>query len=284
VSEDGNGLVKAVSWTVTGAGAAAPVVLKPVTEGGYSAAYGVGVDGSALGEAARGTQVVPVIWPAGSQDAVELPLGTVLPPGAAYGGGGAGWIVGEATKDGETVAVVWTSPTAAPVALATLGGATGSAYATNVGGRVVGESRTADGATRGALWVLDVAGVPGAPRALEPLPGHVSSVALSVSALGEIVGESQAADGAAHAVLWRVDDAGVPGPPVDLGLGVAAVVHDERIAGSRGAAPSVWDLRNLSLADVVLSELLGGGQVYAMNGSGWIVGTSGGEGFVSIPR
>jgi uncharacterized membrane protein len=282
LSDDGVA-VKAVRWTLSGGGA--PTVLDPIAGDAYSAAYAVDDAGTAVGESQKGGQLVPVAWTAGSSAPAELSLAGVAAPAAAYGMGD-GMIVGEATVAGETVAVLWRGAGAAPVVLGTLGGATSSAYALS-NGRVVGESLTAGGTTRGALWSLDAAGAPGAPRALDPLAGHVASVALGVNAAGVIVGESESPSGEVHAVVWALDGAGLPGAPLDLGPGSASAVNDEhRVTGHRGAPelPSLWDTRNPALADPFLAGTFPVGQAYGLNGSGVVVGSADGRPFVTVPR
>jgi probable HAF family extracellular repeat protein len=287
VSDDGTGAIKAVKWTVSGTTASDPAQLNPIAGNDYSAAYGLSDDGVAVGESQKldglVENIVAVVWPAGASDPTELSLDGFAPPAAAYGIRG-GRIVGEVTSAGQTVAVTWNSTAATPVLLGTLGGDTSSAYFIGNGGRIVGESVTAAGASRGALWVLDAGGNPTAPVALEPLPGHVASIALSVNDAGQIVGESESASGEVHAVTWTAD---APASPVDLGAGSAGGINEsDRIAGYLGTPtqPRVWDSRNTSVADAVLTGTFDFAQAYGLNDLNVIVGLADDRGFVAIPQ
>jgi probable HAF family extracellular repeat protein len=251
----------------------------------YSAAYGIGADGTIVGESEKALDFVPVVWPAGTTAAVELGLGTLVAPAAAYGIDGAR-IVGEATNAGKPVAVVWAGASAAPVALPGLGGDSSSAYASR-GDKVVGELTTGDGAARGAVWTLDAAGNAGAPAVLPPLTGHVSSIALGVNTAGDIVGESTSAAGEVHAVVWQVDGAGVSGPATDLGVGSASAVNDlDLIAGYRGGTnqPTLWTLLNLAVPDPLFSGSYAFTQVYGINAGAALVGVANDQGFVALPQ
>jgi uncharacterized membrane protein len=282
MSDDGTS-VKAVRWTVSGG--SAPTLLAPLETGGYGAAYGIDDGGIAVGESQKGSAFVPVVWTSGDAAPTELSLAGMAAPASAYAVEG-GRVVGEATVAGATVAVLWTSPSAAPISLGTLGGATSAAYALS-DSVIVGEALDAEGAARGALWTL-IAGVPGPPQALEPLPGHVASVALSVSGeAGEIVGESESEAGEIHAVLWKLNASGVAGAPLDLGIGSADAVNGaHRIAGYRGATdvPSLWDTRNLALVDPFLAGTFDLGHAYGLNDSGVVVGSTSGRPFVATPH
>lgn len=286
LSEDGQGAMKGVKWTVTGATAAGPAELAPIAGNGYSAAYAIGDDGLAVGESAKGADFVAVAWPAGAPGPTELSLAGFGAPAAAYGIDGSR-IVGEAVGAGNTVAVLWTGTGANPVALGTLGGASSSAYAISGNGLVVGESIDAGGATRGALWKVAPSGVPGAPVALAPLPGHVASVALAVNAAGEIAGESETAAGETHGVLWRLDASGAPGAPLDLGIASASAVNaSSRIAGSRSTPgiAAAWDTRNTFIADSILTGAFTVSQAYGLNDSNSVVGMADHRGFVAVPQ
>jgi hypothetical protein len=283
VSEDAGGDLKAVRWTVTGAGASAPDQLDPLGAGSYSAAYGIGEDGVVVGESAKGNEIVAVAWLAGSSTPVELSLAGFGTPAAAYGVSGSR-IVGEA--DG--VAVLWDDPGADPVALGTLGLASGAAYAISENGLVVGEGvLEGTGQTRGVVWALDASGLPGPPVVLPPIFGHVGGIALGVSAAGEIAGESESASGEIHAVLWRLDGGGVPDPPIDLGIGSASAINGaSRVVGSSGTpnGASAWDVRNTSLADAILTEVFTVSQGYGANELNFAVGRADDRGFVAVPR
>jgi hypothetical protein len=287
LSEDGGGEVKAVRWTVTSAGASAPAQLDPLLAGSYSAAYGIGDDGVVVGESAKGAAVVAVAWPPGSATPLELSLAGLGPPAAAYAVSGSR-IVGEALAAGRQTAVLWSGAGADPVVLGTIGLDGSAAYAISETGNVVGEGVVAGtGATRGVLWVVDGSGVPGPPIELPPLPGHVASVALGVSAGGEIAGESESASGETHGVLWRLDGAGAPGAPVDLGIASASAVNGaSRVVGTAGTPQqaSAGDLRNPSLLDPVLTGTFGVSQAYGLNESNVTVGRADDRGFVAIPR
>jgi uncharacterized membrane protein len=281
LSDDGAGTVKAVKWDARAPSDA--VELRPLEANGYAAAYAIDTDGTAAGEAEKGGAFVPAIWPAGTLDASELSLDGFGPPGSAYATC-AGAFVGEATRDGEQVAVLWPSASAVPVALGTLGGPTGSALHLSTSGWIVGTSTTPDGASLGALWILDGAGAAGAAVPLHPLPGHVTSAALWVNARGDVVGESESAGGAVHAVLWPLTGVGLPGPAIDLGEGSAVAIDDRtHVLGHRATAgPVLWDLRNTGIAGAIFAAALPG-RAYGMNASGSVVGSAGGQAFVAVP-
>jgi uncharacterized membrane protein len=287
LSEDAGGAVKAVRWAVTSAGASAPAQLDPIAGNDYSAAYGIGDDGAAVGESAKGSAFVAVVWPAASATPLELSLSGFGPPAAAYGVSGSR-VVGEALAAGASTAVLWSGAGADPVALGTLGLGSSAAYAISATGLVVGEGAVeGTGAARGVLWKLDAAGVPGLPVALAPLPGHVASVALGVNAAGEIAGESESASGETHGVLWRLDGAGAPGAPIDLGIASASAVNGaSRVVGS-SATPhqaSAWDLRNTSLVAPVLTGTFTISQAYGLNEFNLAVGRADDQGFVALPH
>jgi probable HAF family extracellular repeat protein len=287
LSDDGTGSVKAVKWTVNGALAGPPVVLEPLPQNGYSAAYGVGADGTVVGESEEALDFVAVVWPGAQTVPAKLGLGSLRAPSAAYGIAGSR-IVGEATH-GPTdapvqVAVVWNAADAAPTALSGIGGDSSSAYFAS-GGLVVGEATSSSGAGRGVVWTLNAAGAEtGAPIELAPLAGHVSSIALAVNTTGEVVGESQSASGEVHAVVWTLDGS-VASAPLDLGVGSASAVNElDRVAGFRGAPnqPSLWDLRNSGLPESI--GAFGFGHVYGMNAGAVLVGLADDQGFVAIPQ
>jgi probable HAF family extracellular repeat protein len=286
VSDDGQGTMKAVRWSVSGTAAGAPAQLAPIAGNGYSAAYAIGDDGVAVGESAKGSGFVAVAWPAGASSPTELSLAGFGAPAAAYGISGSR-IVGEAVDAGNTVAILWAAIGANPVSLGTLGGATSSAYAIASAGFVVGESVDGSGARRGALWKVTAAGAPAAPVALAPLAGHVASVGLGVNAAGEIVGESESASGETHGVLWKLDAAGAPGAPVDLGIASASAVNaSDRIVGCRSTPghASAWDTRNTSLADAILTGTFTVSQAYGVNDLNSVVGMADNQGFVAVPQ
>lgn len=282
LSGDGLGGVQGVRWTVSGTVASGPVALAPLAGNAHSAAYAVDATGAAVGESAKGSTYVPVLWAAGATTPAELSLGALSPPAAAYGISG-GQIVGEATGAGATLAVLWTAPDAAPTILPSLGGARSAAYGVSLAaGLAVGVSSLADGTLRGAVWPLD--GSAG-PIALAPLPGHARSIALAVEEGGRIVGESETEGGEVHAVAWSL---AVPNAPVALGPGSAAGVNaGGRVAGHAGlpAGPALWDLRNPSLIEGVFEPpfTFQLAHAYGVNAGDVVVGLLDAQGFAAVP-
>ena len=135
------------------------------------------------------------------------------------------------------------------------------------------------------MWILGADGPAGPPLALEPLPGHARSIALSVSAHGLVVGESEPARGASRAVAWAPTAEGY-GPPQDLGAGGGAAVNDrERVAGHGGTppVPVTWDPRNAELADPFLGPGLSG-HAFGIDALDRIVGVAAGAAFVAVPE
>jgi hypothetical protein len=283
LSEDGAGGLSGAIWSVSGTTASAGVALEPLAGNVYSAAYAIDASGAAVGESEQGAAYVPVLWAPGATTPTALSLGGFGSPSAAYGISG-GRVVGEATSGTATVAVLWADAGATPIALASLGGDRSAAYAV-AGPYVVGESTLAGpgAASVGAVWTLDGSGSPGAPVALAPLAGHVSSIALGVDAAGRIVGESESATGEVHAVRWAVT---APQAPVDLGIGSAQGVNaGGRVAGHGGVpvGPLVWDVRNPALVEGVLEDPFLFGQAYGLNGADVVVGSLDGGAFAAVP-
>lgn len=290
-SDDGTGILKAVTWTVNAAGQpAAPITLNPLAGNGYSAAYGVNDGGIVVGESKKGLEFVPVFWGAGSTTPTELSLtmgATTFVFGSAYGIDNGGSIVGEIKRaDGTLMAALWSSSGAAPVELATLGGPSASAYFIGEGGWIVGESTTAAGQVHATLWTLNAAGIPSAPVDLGVLPGHVRSIALGVDGEGRIVGESEQADGTTNAVIWQQNALGTY-LATDLGVnaGAAAINDADRIAGHIALESSVWDTRSAVPGNFnKLFSTAGLSQGYGQNQGGIVVGLQGDQGFAAVPQ
>lgn len=288
-SDDGTGILKAVSWTVGAGQPTAPIVLNPLAGNGYSAAYGVNDAGVVVGESEKGLSFVPVFWGAGSTIPTELSLtvgGATFTDGSAYGIDDNGRIVGEIKRaDGTLTAVLWSSSGAAPVELATLGGPSASAYFIAGGGWIVGESETGGGQAHATLWTLDAGGIPSAPVDLGILPGHVASIALGVDGAGRIVGESEQSDGTTNAVIWEKNALGVYAA-TDLGAGAsaAAINGGDRIAGDVSSEASVWDAR--SVIRGTSNKLLPAGfsKGLGQNQGGMVVGLREDQGFVAVPQ
>jgi protocatechuate 3,4-dioxygenase beta subunit len=283
LSEDGSGLLTGARWVVTGTSASAGQGLAPLIGNAYSAAYAVDASGAVVGESERGADYVAVIWEPGATLPIDLRLGGFTSPSAAYGISG-DRIVGEAGQGGGSAAVLWAHVDAVPVALPSLGGDRGAAYAI-AGSLVVGESTaTAGGPSVGAVWTLDGSGNPGPAVPLAPLAGHVASIALGVdAATGRIVGESESATGEVHAVAWTV---AAPAAPVDLGSGSAQGVNGGgRVAGAGGVpvGPIVWDVRNPALLEGVITGPFQFAQGTALNGANVVVGVRDGEAFAAVP-
>ncbi len=297
MADDGTA-VKAVRWEVdASAGTAeAPVVLNPLDDNDYSAAYGNNDQGAAVGESEKGEDFVAVLWASGSSTPAELSLsGGFVEPSAAYSINNGDQIVGEANSGSGREAVLWNGEVADPVSLGTLGGDFSAAYFINDGGLIVGESEAPDGSTLAVVWMVDSNGqITDGPIALgNPGTNFVSGIAFGVDNFGRVVGEAETAGGEAHAVLWVLDPTTLmPSEIIDLGIsgqnGSAYAVNDSgRMAGwadrSGASTASAWDFRNPSL----IESILGGdgfSQAYGINEGDLTVGISDGQAFVAVPQ
>ena len=122
------------------------------------------------------------------------------------------------------------------VAIGTLGGRFAypnpGKYAINSSGEVVGYAQTSSGESDGFAWTPD-----GVMRDLVPLPGDVSSSALSVSDSGIVYGDSFSSNGTLHAVEWSPDgnvtDLGFSGPNITGSDGAGHFIG-QQAGGSTG--------------------------------------------------
>lgn len=274
--------------------------LAPLAGNSYSSAYAVNDNGVIVGESgdAADANIVAVYWPSGATASVKL---TPLAAGnsAAFGVNSRGQIVGEATSaGGNTVPVYWPGTGSAPVALPLLtGGTGGSAYFVSDDNTIVGESGTTGGAIRAVRWKIDPAtGAAGNPTELEPLSGHVKSVAMGVNKDGVIVGESESVSGEIHTVTWKegsllgistgfdVTDLGTSG----VSSSAAAINDDNWVVGwanDNTASPrcSLWNAAGSPVA-TVNANFAGSGRAMAINRNRYVVGVKSDRGFVSVPR
>lgn len=302
MSDNAGQEMRAVIWNVSADGTPSPAAeLHPIAGNSYSAAYGIGDSGVAVGESAKGADYVAVLWPASSQTPSELSLGDLATPAAAYGINAGNGIVGEATRNGKVVPVYWTSPTAVPVQLPLLGGGTtGTAYFIDAaGGKIVGESENSGGRMRAVLWKVEPDGTVGNPTDLGVLSGHDRSAAFGINGSGYIVGESENGSGEVRAVLWSETSLlGIPTgfKATDLGSpgtrSAAFAINDLNIiAGWRdapGSLASLWHALNaLNVSPAVSNTAFDSTsftQAYGINGAGIVVGLSADRGFVAVPQ
>jgi hypothetical protein len=285
VSDTGGGAVNGAYWSLAATSAAPALPLRPLPGNAHSVAYAISPAGVAVGESELGDSSVAVAWTSPAATPVELPLGGLLPPAVAHAIDGRGAAGQATTPSGQRMAVLWSRLDAGALPLGTLPGGDSSAAYALAGEWVVGESTDRDGRTRGAVWLLLEGGVAGFPQPLEPLPGHVASVALGVDARGRIVGESEAGSGETHAVAWVIDAHGAPGAPIDLGPGTASAISSSgHVAGARGLAPALWGAPDLAVADALLEDPETLGVAHALNEARVVVGRVGDRGFVALPR
>lgn len=278
----------------------AAVELAPLVGNAYSSAYAVNDNGVIVGESgdAADAGIVAVHWPSGATASVKL---TPLAAGnsAAFGVNSRGQIVGEATNaGGNTVPVYWPGTGANPVALPLLaGGTSGSAYFVSDDNTIVGESGTTGGAIRAVRWEIDPGtGAVGSPTELEPLAGHVKSVAMGVNKDGVIVGESESAAGEIHTVIWKEGSLlGIPTgfDVTDLGAAgvsssAAAINDDNWIVGwsndnNATARNALWNAAGTP-PTTVNADFAGTGRAMSINRNRYIVGVKADKGFVSAPK
>ena len=141
----------------------------------------------------------PCTW----RDGVVAPLPTFDAQhivGAAWAAHRSGGIAGALVSPSGYVAVRWASPTAAPVVIGPIPGATlTEARGINANGDVVG--RVSLGSTSRAF----VARTGAEPVVLPTLPGGYAE-SYGIDDAGRVVGAASNGDGTAHAVIW-IDDA-----------------------------------------------------------------------------
>jgi probable HAF family extracellular repeat protein len=275
---------KAVAWTMITTNAtttsAVTSLAVPAGSGSYSAAYGNNNSGAIVGELeeSAGGAIVAAYWPnraATPGQVVLLQQGTA-PQGAAYGINTSGRMVGELNDGAASSAVTWSGPLVAPV---TLPAAAGQLDATGI---------------HAALWRPNVAGAYVDVPLLLPASTELSgdSSALAINTNGVIVGEATDTSGNVHATRWT------PGPSnvytlADLGAtdgGSSAVgINDSgRTVGhafaTANATPTARTWAAGSSAGTALDAALGSSQAYAINATNRVVGMSGTQAFVAVPR
>jgi uncharacterized membrane protein len=281
----------AALWTVNAAGdaAVAPAALNPIDGNTFSAAFAIDENGNAVGQSAKGTQLVAVIWPAGATP-VELPVLTAAGNSKALAISADGTlIVGEAQDaSSRTRGVIWTSDaqgdfTAAPAVLpfaafasgadlSPFSSASGVARVGDTEILVVGEAEAGNGDLHAALWRSTNTGATFAASSL-----GIDHLAFAVNSARQVVGES---DADLSPVSWTISEQGVASAPVSLAAAGSAVAVNEsgRIAGWSGAAglATVWN----GTTPATLSE--NASQAYGLNNDTQplVVGREGAQGFV----
>ncbi|WP_027713672.1 hypothetical protein [Desulfuromonas sp. TF] len=281
----------AALWTVDAAGdaAIAPAALNPIDGNTFSAAFAIDENGNAVGQSAKGTQLVAVIWPAGATP-VQLPALTAAGNSKALAISADGTlIVGEAQDaSSRTRGVLWiadtpgvftAAPTVLPFAafasgsdLSPFSSASGVARVGDTEILVVGEAEAGNGDLHAALWRSVNGGTTFAASSL-----GIDHIAFAVNGARQVVGES---DAGLSPVSWTISDLGVASAPASLATAGSAVAINEngRIAGWSGAASlaTVWD----GATPVTLSE--NSGQAYGLNNDAQplVVGREGAQGFV----
>lgn len=217
--------------------AASPLVLPPVAGAQYTAAYDINNAKRIVGESQSAGVNKAVTWTlavAGTTVTPSQPMVLGEPAGgtgsSAYFIGEDNKIVGEYTLNGTPHGVLWTlnadgATVATRVDLPPLAGDIESvAYGINADGRIVGESTSAAGVTRGATWT--VAGTVATAAAL----GNVAEgTALAINDSGRLAGwTAPTAGGVATASVWDVLNLGlfdsvVTGTTFSQGFGINAV-------------------------------------------------------------
>lgn len=225
---------------------ASPVVLPSVAGAQYTAAYDINNAKRIVGESQSASDNKAVTWTiavAGATVTPSQPMVLGEPAGgtasSAYFISEGSKIVGEYTVNGTSHGVLWTlsadgATVATRVDLPPLAGDTESvAYGINADGRIVGESTSAAGVTRGATWT--VAGTVATAAAL----GNVAEgTALAINDSGRLAGwTAPTAGGAATASVWDVLNLGlfdsvVTGTTFSQGFGINATGTIVGMAGN----------------------------------------------------
>lgn len=289
---------KAALWAVSSTGevTVTPTELAPLVGGSFSAAFALDHGGNVVGQAQDGSQLVAVIWRAGSSIPVELPALAASGNSAARDVSAnpnlPTLVAGDAQDSGaDTRAVLWTAnaqgafgdPIVLPVtAFATAEGPSLYSSASGVARVgteiwVVGEAENGDGDVRAVLW-RSADGTAFTATGLGAA-GDVGSAAYAVSGSGQIAGEAETAAGTFVPVSWVADGTGGFARTTLAASGSAVAVNEGgRIAGSSGASAraTVWTgAVPATLFDTV-------SQAYGLNNAAQplVVGTVGGQGFV----
>ncbi len=282
----------AALWTVGGA-AVTPKALAPLTGNTFSAAFAIDGTGRAVGQSAKGGQLVAVTWPTGATFPTELPALDAAGNSTAFGISADGTcIVGEAQSAALTTrAVIWVAtaagaftnpPIALPVNL--IGSAFSSANTVVRTGTqilVAGEAEDGEGIPHATLW----RSTDGAVFAATDLgtAGETGSSALAVNAAGKVVGESETAPGVFAAALWTPDNAGAYSRTILAANGVATGINNSgKVVGTAAGLATAWDTTALIFGTTTLFPTAS--QAYGNNNgdaSGYLViGVNDGKGFV----
>ncbi|BCR05656.1 hypothetical protein DESUT3_27250 [Desulfuromonas versatilis] len=292
---------KAALWAVDAQGAATvtPTSLAALAGNTFSAAFSVANSGDAVGQSAKGAQLVAVIWKDGAAGPEELPALSAAGNSAAFGisPDGSG-IVGEAfdATTGTTRAVIWRvaadGAIAAPQVLPTnifvkltadgsLPVAFSSALRISDAGVIVGEVEDGEGVLHAAVWE------PGAGSAYTPFDlrngGEEGSSALAINGAGLVIGESETSGGEFVPVYWSKDATGEYKRTELAAAGGAGGVNSAgRIAGWETSAAVdnavVWNAPSLAKATLFTSS----SQAYAINDNNLVVGRKGSVGFIKL--
>ncbi|MHB1400375.1 MAG: hypothetical protein ACYDAI_18055 [Trichloromonadaceae bacterium] len=257
--DDGSS-IKGAKWAIAGATPTA-IVLAPLIENNYSAAYGINALGTVVGESGAtvnstaDANTVAVYWKGSAVTQLPAPTDN-LGAYAAYSINASDLIVGESVKDaqGNTKAVLWLETPTGWAILDTLhqdGWDYSAAYFIHDDGLIVGEAKPNGGSPQGVVWT-PAAGDNYTVTLLPPLTGGASSVAFGIDTQGRIVGESETGNGTVNGVIWTVNTLGtVITATQDLGANSSAqALNDaERVVGYSGAGSTgslLWNLANLA--------------------------------------
>jgi probable HAF family extracellular repeat protein len=303
-SNDITGDVHAVFWTDSTA--VSPIRFEfPAHPGAeFGAAYGVNNAGDTVGETNNAAGGRDAIFWLGTGGTPQAASPAVMPPiagaqfTAAYAINNSKRAVGESQSGSITMAVAWLVSAAGEVGQPTLlgvpeGATASSAYFIDDNNRIVGEYTTASGMVHGILWSMNPDGT-FAMLDLPPIGGEATSesVAYGINDAGQIVGESTTAAGVVSAVTWTSVAPVVAAPLGTPAQANALAINDSgRLAGwtmaagaNANAGATVWDLRNLALADVFLDPAAAFSQGFGINNSGSIVGMSNNLAFAAVAQ
>jgi probable HAF family extracellular repeat protein len=203
----------AIFWLGTAGtpSAASPLVLTPVAGAQFNAAYDINNARRIVGEAQSATGTKAVTWTVAVTGTTATPSQPMMlgePAGAtassAYAIGEDSRIVGEHTlASGAVNGILWTlsadgTTVASMIPLPPLTGDTESvAYGINADGRIVGESTSAAGVTRGVTWTIA-----GTVATAAPLGTAAEGNALAINDSGLLVGWTAPTGGTANATVW----------------------------------------------------------------------------------
>lgn len=284
----------AALWTVstTGAATATPSALAPIAGNSFSAAFALDRNGNAVGQSAKGSQLVAVTWRAGATAPTELPPLEATGNSVAFGISDDGaFIVGEAQNAALiTRAVIWAATggsfTNPPVVLPVnfVGGIFSSATGVSRVGTqvwVAGEAEEDTGTSHAMLWrSLD-----GAVFSATDLSrgGELGSTALAINSSGRVVGESETSAGTFAAVLWAADTAGEFKRTTLASSGTALSINNGgQAVGEAGGKATAWN--TTGLLGGVTTLFTTASRAYGSNNgdtTGYlVVGVNEGKGFI----